>query len=164
MKKLNFGCGLYWKPGWDNADIQKNENINLNFDFNSFPYPIESNTYDFINADNILEHLFDLRKVLAELYRISKNDANIEIIVPYYNNKGAFNDIEHIHYFSKKTLQKLVTEPQVVNKRNQFKLVSIKLRPTKVGKFIPGPIREKLANFIGGIIEDIVCVLKVKKE
>ena len=49
MKKLNFGCGRKIKKKWDNCDVQKGAPIS--FDFNKFPYPLKSNTYDYIWND-----------------------------------------------------------------------------------------------------------------
>lgn len=48
MKKLNFGCGHDIKRGWDNVDLQKDKRLTNSFDFNKLPYPIKSNTYDYI--------------------------------------------------------------------------------------------------------------------
>jgi len=96
--RLNFGCGKDIKRGWVNVDIQKGEGIDKSFDFNKFPYPFKDNTFDYILVDNVLEHFDDPRKVVEELWRISKPDAIIEVKVPYYHSAGAYNDIGHKHF------------------------------------------------------------------
>lgn len=83
MKKLNFGCGTKIKKGWINVDIQKNKKIDKSFDFNNFPYPLKSNSYDYILLDNVLEHLLYPDKTIYELCRMIKNGGIIEIIVPH---------------------------------------------------------------------------------
>lgn len=99
MKKLNFGCGSDIKEGWENIDIQKGPKVSKNFDFNKIPYPIKDNTYDYIYASCILEHLEDVEKVFSELWRISKPNGIIHIVVPHYTNKGAYSDLQHRHFF-----------------------------------------------------------------
>ncbi len=108
MKKLNFGCGRIIKKGWTNVDLQKGKSIDKSFDFNKFPYPLKSNKFDYILVDNVLEHLDDPVRVLDELSRISKKNANILIKVPYYNCKGAYNDITHKHFFNETTFDNML--------------------------------------------------------
>ena len=110
MKKLNFGAGSTILSGWDNIDIQKSLKITMSFDFNKFPYPLKDNTYDFIHIDNVLEHLNSPDKVLDELWKKSKNNTIIRIIVPYYNNKGASGSMQHKCYFSDHTFKDYVEE------------------------------------------------------
>jgi len=163
MKKLNFGCGNDIRAGWDNVDIQKSPKLTKIFDFNKFPYPIKKDCYDLIYLSNVLEHLEKPDKVLEELWRISKHNAIIEIIVPYYNNKGAFNDMQHLHYFSDKTFQTFVERSKKINKNRKFEIKKLTLLPTNIGKLIPKAIREKLSLFIGGLISQVHVKLKVIK-
>lgn len=163
MNKLNFGCGKDIKEGWDNVDIQKNEKIK-SFDFNEFPYPLKKDHYELVYIDNVLEHLEKPRDVLYELWKHCKNNGIIHIIVPYYNNKGAYNDFTHLHYFSGHTFIKFTEEPYNLSKNKKFKISSINLVPTKVGKFFPKKIREKLSLFIGGLISSVDVRLKVIKD
>jgi len=163
MKKLNFGCGdEIWKD-WDNVDIQKNPKLTKSFDFNIFPYPIKENTYDHIFTSQVLEHLQEPDKVLLELHRICKPDALIRIQVPYYNNKGASGNMQHLHYFSDETFRDFVEERKVIDKKQKFEIVRIILTPTIAGKFMPKKLREKLSLFLGGLISKVDAELRVKK-
>ena len=131
--RLNFGCGKDIKRGWVNVDIQKGEGIDKSFDFNKFPYPFKDNTFDYILVDNVLEHLDDPRKVVEELWRISKPDAIIEVKVPYYHSAGAYNDIGHKHFFNKRTLEILFCPERsyAVTYQRKFKIIELKLLPSK---------------------------------
>lgn len=163
MKKLNFGCGdLIW-GGYDNVDIQKSPKITKSFDFNKFPYPIKDNTYDYVWSRSVLEHLEEPDKVLRELWRICKKNAIIEIIVPYYNNKSAFSDMQHKHFFSDATFKIFVDEGAVINKKRYYKIEHLELVPTIIGKFFPKKLREKLSLFFGGLISYVHVKLKVNK-
>lgn len=164
MKKLNFGCGDDIKEGWDNVDIQKSKKLIKSFDFNKFPYPIKDNTYSYVYSSNVFEHLEEPKKVLKELWRICKKNAVIEIIVPHYTNKGAYDELAHEHYFSEKAFVNFVNgKCEIVREREKFRVVNLELTPTSVGKFFPGVLRKKLSLFINGLISQIYIKLKVVK-
>ena len=92
MRKLNFGCGKDIKEGWDNKDYK-------DFDFNVYPYPIKDNTYDYILASHVLEHIDDWKKAVNELCRIMKPDGTLKVSVPFYNSTGAYYPM-HQHVFA----------------------------------------------------------------
>jgi len=163
MNKLNFGSGSDIKEGWDNVDIQESPKLTMIFNFNEFPYPIKDNTYDYIFLSQVLEHLDKPDKVLLELRRICKPNGIIRIEVPYYNNKGAFGSMEHIHYFSDETFKDFIEERKVINKKNEFEISSLELTPTNIGKLFPRYIRKKLSLFIGGLISKVYVELEVIK-
>ncbi len=172
IKKCNFGCGYDIKEGWDNADVvERTKGINLIFDFNKIPYPIEDNTYDYVLAEQILEHLFEPQKVLYELHRICKKNAIIRVGVPYYNNKSSYTQMEHKIHFSDMsfiTLDKEMWEKVGIhegwdNEKQYFKIIYLDLNPTGVGKLMPKKLREKLSLFIGGLINGVNVELKVLK-
>ncbi len=163
MKRLNFGCGKEIREGWDNVDIQKDPKITKSFDFNKFPYPLKKNVYDYVYSRSVLEHINDPEKVLEELWKICKPEAIIEIIVPYYNNKSAYVDIQHKHFFSDTSFYLFVKEATRVNKKNMFEIAELTLVPTNIGKIIPYKLRGKLSLFIGGLISYVHVKLKVIK-
>ena len=163
MKKLNFGCGADIKAGWDNVDVQENEKLTKSFDFNEFPYPIKNDTYDYVYLKDVLEHLDEPDKVIEELKRISKKDAIIEIIVPHYQNKGAYSDLQHKHYFNDVAFEMLVEQKNAINKTKKFEIVELNLTPTSVGRFFPSVIRKNLSLFFRGLISQIHIKLRVIK-
>ncbi len=170
MKKcLNFGCGNDIKTSskecqWDNIDIQKSSKLTKSFDFNKFPYPIKDNTYDYIYARNVLEHLDEPDKVINELWRITKPGGIIRIIVPHYTNKGAYSDMQHKHFFNEVAFQLLEEQRTVINKTRKFRIKKLELKPTSVGKFFVRPLRETLALFINGLISEIDVEIEVLKK
>jgi len=166
MKKLNFGCGKIIKKGWINVDIQKGKGIDKSFDFNRFPYPLKKDSFDFIMVDNVLEHLDEPIKVLDELNRISKKNAIIRIIVPYYNCKGAYNDITHKHFFNETTFDNIVNPDKhySLKNKNKFKIKKLELVPTRLGKFIyPKKLRWLISLVLGEVFKAIDVELIVKK-
>ncbi len=98
--KLNIGCGTDIKEGFINLDFIKEKGVDIIHDLNKVPYPFRDNTFNYIYASNILEHLtLSIFLILKELTRISKDKAIIEIIVPHYTSGGCFSE-SHTRFFS----------------------------------------------------------------
>ncbi len=152
--KLNFGAGEDMKTGYDNFD-------RANFDFNIYPYPIQKNTYSEIYARMVIEHIFDIPKTLKEFHRISKPNAKIIIITSHYTCKGSYEDVEHVHYLTQEALERVI---KVQTNGVKFKIKRLYTHPTRVGKFIPKKLREKLALFINGLSGTVVMELEVIKK
>jgi len=163
VKRLNLGCGDDIKEGFDNVDVQKDKKLTKSFNFNKFPYPIKEESYDYILVKQVLEHLENPERVLIELHRICKPGAIIRIEVPYYNNKGAFGSMQHMHYFSDQTFMDFVEGRKVINKKQSFEIKKLELTPSIIGRLMPKKLREKLSLFIGGLISQVHIELKVIK-
>lgn len=111
-RKLNFGCGRAIMPreeGWVNLDIAPLEGVDVVHDVLTFPYPFEGETFDFILASHILEHVppivdgkDGLVQVVEELHRILKPGGSLEIRVPHYRRGMA-------EYFANPTHYRLIT-------------------------------------------------------
>lgn len=99
-KRLNLGCESEYKEGWVNVDFDKRYKADVYCDLNKFPYPFKDNEFDGILASAILEHLDDVYKVMMELYRISKNNGLIYILVPHTSDPFRHVEFEHKHFFS----------------------------------------------------------------
>ena len=163
--KLNFGCGRNILKGYENVDIQEGKGINNSFDFNVFPYPYPGNYFDYIYCDNVLEHLDNPEWVMLELWRITKPNGIIRIIVPYYNSKNAYNDITHKHYFNERAIKVMCGIDHAYDTApvKRFNIKSIELIPIPLFKLVPKFIREKLSGYIGNIIMAIDCEINVIK-
>lgn len=150
-KKLNFGCGDKILRSYINCDKEPYKGVDIRFDFDYFPYPFDDNSFDYILAHYVFEHLKYPEKVLKELWRISKPNAIIFISVPYWNSMLAHTDIDHKHYFSVRSLTR-ICEPKLFDKK-------VTLQP-----YLRIPFWRKLKDFICGIVNVIDLELKVKKE
>jgi len=167
MKKLNFGCGKNIRKEYVNADITFFEGVDKVFDFNIFPYPFSDSEFDEIYADNVLEHLDDIPAVMRELHRITKNQGEIRIIVPYYNCYGAASDITHKHYFSHLSFEPFYKKEARGNYfiEEKFELKRLRLVPTRLGKLLLFDfVRLPLSFIFGQIIQTIDVELVVIKQ
>ncbi len=164
MKKLNFSCGNDIREGWDNCDWQETHDKKVIYcDANKFPFPFTDNAYDIILLKQCLNFYEDPRQVLLELWRIAKPGAIISIEVPYYNNKGAYTDMDSKRFFHDQTFITFVENNCRIDKTPQFKILMLYLEPTVVGRFFPSFVRKKLSLFITGLIGKMFVKLQVIK-
>lgn len=97
--KLDIGCGSSKKDGYIGVDKLKFDCVDIIHDLNILPYPFKDNYADEIFLDNVLEHLDDPIAVIHELHRIGKNNAKVNIIVPYFRSFYAIIDPTHKNFF-----------------------------------------------------------------
>ncbi len=50
--------------------------------------------------DNVIEHFYDIPKVINELVRVSKKGAMINIITPHFSSLSSWIDPTHFHHLS----------------------------------------------------------------
>ncbi len=85
MLKLNLGCGLDYKKGWVNIDIDKQTNPDKIVNLNKVPYPFEKNSVDEINASHVIEHLtLSPIEFLLECRRILKYEGKLHLRYPNF--------------------------------------------------------------------------------
>jgi hypothetical protein len=104
-RKLNLGSGDYPKNGYVNVDFYSIKPPDIHHDLEIIPYPFPDNHFEVIEADHVLEHLSNPFKIMAELYRISTNNAFFRIKVPHFSrgfthadHKRGF-DVTFAYYF-----------------------------------------------------------------
>ena len=98
--KLNIGCGNRKRNDEYGIDMVRTSKVNLVHNLDRFPWPIHSDSFEYVYACHTLEHLHDIPRVLKEIHRIGKNGATVRIIVPFYSNVSSFRDVTHKHFFS----------------------------------------------------------------
>lgn len=107
--KLNIGSGRIKKDGYVNIDciqyIDKkgNKMVDLVLDIEKNPLPYDFSTVDEIEANNVLEHLSELRFVLNEFHRVLKISGFLIGVVPVAGSKKDFKDPTHKRHFIKDT-------------------------------------------------------------
>jgi SAM-dependent methyltransferase len=106
--KINLGCGQKYLAGYINTDVLPRVKADRHFDLNLVPYPFESGSAEEIFMDNVLEHLDDIPKVMAELHRILKPGGRLRILVPYGKTDWAMQDPTHKHFFTENSLNYFV--------------------------------------------------------
>lgn len=163
--KLNFCCGNDIRGGWDNCDIQRKKGI-IYCDADTFPYPFEDNTYSFIEVKQCLQCILYPRRALLELWKIAKNNAVISIETAYYNNKGAFTDLDTLHYFNDQSFITFVENNCRVDNKEMFIIKKLYREPSWFGAiFIFEFIRSPLSlSFLMECISECLLNLRLLKK
>ena len=90
-KKLNLGCGgdirRSSEEDWVNLDFIQGNGVDVVHDLEKTPYPFNDHEFDYIIAQNIIEHLDNFTGAIEEITRILKKKAILEIIVPYHSQE-----------------------------------------------------------------------------
>lgn len=103
-KWLDVGCGQDKIHTAIGVDMIKLPEVDVVHDLNSFPWPFADNTFDHVVCKHSLEHLNNFIGVIEEIYRITKPDGIIEILVPHYASDNFNTDPTHRISFGHRTL------------------------------------------------------------
>ena len=94
--KINIGSGYTKFDGYINIDNDPNSQPDHLVDLEKDRLPFEDSTVERVIAHHILEHLGDgYFHLLRELYRVCKDKAIIDIVVPYHHHEVFYNDPTH---------------------------------------------------------------------
>ena len=174
LRKLNLGCGLDAKKGYANLDKVKLKGVDVVHDLDKYPWPFPSNYFDEIYGQDVIEHVKDLFKAMQETHRISKNNATVRLIVPYWHSSAAFYPNHH-YFFNIDSMKFFTEKSRTYDSFYGFKLEKIRLIPSRIGWIIP-PIplpkflfpnvlnlRHLISYLLGEIILKIDFTLRVVK-
>ena len=173
-RKLNIGCGLDTKRGYINLDKSKIKGVDVVHNLDKYPWPFQSNYFDEVYGRDVIEHVKDLFKAMQEIHRVSKHNATIRLIVPYWHSSGAFYP-NHNYFFNVDGLKLFTEKDRSYDNYYGFKMESIKLLPSKIGWLIPPlpvpkslfpnvlNLRHLVSYMLGEIILKIDFTLKVVK-
>lgn len=96
LKKIDLG-GAFGKPeGYESVDLQ-DADIIADLDEG---IPLPDNSVGVVRAWDILEHLKDKRKIMAEIHRVLCDGGWLLAGVPSTSGKGAFQDPTHVSYWN----------------------------------------------------------------
>jgi SAM-dependent methyltransferase len=98
-KVLNLGCGFakFAAVNVTNLDAFDNCKPDVKWDLAVTPLPFEDNTFDFIIANHILEHVPNWWNVFCECARILKPGGRLEVWGPGMGSDGVLGFRDHIN-------------------------------------------------------------------
>lgn len=106
---LNIGCGNKpWSSSpedfWINVDIQALPGVDIVHDCCK-PLPFENGEFDYVLADNFLEHLAypDNVHCINEIDRVLKVGGICTIIVPRFPSPGSVQDPGHVSFYTERS-------------------------------------------------------------
>ncbi len=81
-------------------DFFPGDGVDVVHDFNCFPYPFDSDTFDEIICNSSLEHVDNFLKTVIELHRIAKTGALLKVAAPHFSGPDAYRDPTHKTFFA----------------------------------------------------------------
>jgi SAM-dependent methyltransferase len=174
LRKLNLGCGRDIKEEYINIDKAKISGVDVVHDLDKYPWPFKSNYFDEIYARDFIEHAKDLVMAMKEINRISRNNAKLRLIVPYWHSSCAFYP-NHNYFFNVDSLKMFTEKNRSYDAHYGFELEDVKLLPSRFGRLIPPipipkalfsnvrDLRHLISYLLGEIILKIDFTLRVVK-
>lgn len=130
---LDVGCGRRKQPGAIGLDFFPLPGVDVVADLEKGALPFGDNSFDKIYAYHVLEHMVKLSDILAELHRIAKPGALIEVVVPYFSCVGAFGDPTHVRFFTYRTLEHFTDSRDDGERHTWFSAVRFSIRHRWLG-------------------------------
>jgi|OSPMetMinimDraft_2_1075162.scaffolds.fasta_scaffold00506_10 ubiquinone/menaquinone biosynthesis C-methylase UbiE len=87
--------------------------------------PMPDNSCEYIQANQLVEHIRNIEKLFREMYRVCKNGAIIHIETPHRESEESWIDITHVNHWSKQTPEWLCGDNYLARKNGwKFELVN----------------------------------------
>lgn len=117
--KLNLGSGYDRRGNFYCLDHLPLEGVDIVADLNKPLVKLPDNSVEYIYSRHVLEHIDQLLPLLDEIYRVTKTDGTIEIIVPHFSNPYYYSDPTHVRSFGLYSMHYFVSS----DKQTQFRKV-----------------------------------------
>lgn len=114
--RINLGSGHQYMPGWINIDVDHSTCPDIIMDLGDeialpilahSPYAgaikIDENSAHEILADNVLEHVSHLPRLMTNCLRILAVGGQMTIIVPHERSQAAWQDPTHVRAFNERS-------------------------------------------------------------
>ncbi|ODS24424.1 hypothetical protein AB835_03760 [Candidatus Endobugula sertula] len=154
--KLDLGSGGSRKEGYYSVDHIGLKGVDIIADLNKPLELFPDNSVSHIYTRHTLEHIDNLLPLLQEIWRISKHNAKIEIIVPHFSNVFAYSGPTHVRFFGLYTMFYFVSPENQPSKRKvptfysdtRFYVDSLRIQFYRLNVFdrVFVPIFSKLVN------------------
>jgi hypothetical protein len=99
-KKIDLGCGPKKKQGTLGVDHFPYPGVDLVFDLNRVPWPLNDNLFETVFASHVIEHINFIPQFMREIHRISKHQADIHIVTPHFSSLDSWKDPTHRWHLS----------------------------------------------------------------
>jgi len=99
ISTLVLGCGKRLHQDAIHHDFtQHSPHVDIVHDLNHLPWPWESERFNKVIAESVLEHLYhNLLISMNEIWRITKVGGIAAIKLPYWRAEITWNDLTHVH-------------------------------------------------------------------
>jgi SAM-dependent methyltransferase len=124
---IDIGCGSSKFPGAVGLDVSGDTDADIVHDLDTFPYPIEDDSFDQLLLQDVIEHVSEPIRVFEELHRIGRTGARVQVRTPHFSSALAYGDPTHRHYLGVLAMRSLA-EPRFAHYTTvRFRLLSVRL-------------------------------------
>jgi SAM-dependent methyltransferase len=104
MKTLSIGSGRK-QAAVDlvRLDISPEANPDVVWDLRKTPWPFENSTFEFIECNDVIEHLPEIPEMISECHRVLKPGGVLRMTTPHFSSAYSWRDPTHkfhLSYFS----------------------------------------------------------------
>ena len=140
--RLNVGCGRSVLPGWVNADVEPIPGA-VRADVRRLPWP--DGTFEYVLASHVLEHIPNVKQAVAELARVLRPAGTLEIRVPHYRHENAYADLEHVHFFTPRSMEYFTEGSERF--RHRYPPLFLRVRVEEVREHGDYPLLRRVGRF-----------------
>lgn len=106
--RLDIGGGANPNPGFVNIDILPLPEVDIVWDLEEFPWPLEDESVVTATASHVLEHINPHKgvfiKVMDEIWRVLKKNGQFAFVVPHGESPGFIQDPTHCNPMNETTM------------------------------------------------------------
>jgi hypothetical protein len=111
MKILDVGCGIKKHEGAVGIDLLELPHVDIVWNLDELPWPVEESAYDRVILSHVLEHLENPYAAMDEVHRVAAADAEVNIITPHFSSVSSWKDPTHKYHFAMETFD-VFAEPR----------------------------------------------------
>jgi SAM-dependent methyltransferase len=98
---LDIGCGKRKaESGAFGIDRSADSAADTLWDLDQYPWPLESDQFTRIHMSHVLEHLDDVMRAMAEVYRVACDGGDVLIATPHFSSHNSSVDPTHKHHLA----------------------------------------------------------------
>lgn len=145
-RKLDIGCGRVKDPDYFGIDIIEAPGVDLVWDMENFPWPIEDNSFDYVKVIHVVEHINDQVGFFREIHRVAAKDAVIHLETPHFSSSNSWADPTHVRHFSLFFTDPMCGDGYLADATGKFELIK---RRVNFGSLL-GSMRARLVTALFG--------------
>jgi len=135
--KIDLGCGESKRKGYLGVDRLSIQGVDVHADLNE-KLPFKNDIVDMLYSAHAIEYVNELDNIFSEIYRICKNGAIVEIILPHFSSYTAYHcNVRHIFRWYEGLGDYCISNHNHLGKK-YFKLITSKLRLEHHLKWLDG--------------------------
>jgi len=98
---LDIGCGTRKvEPDAIGIDRSPGSAADIVWDLDQYPWPLESGRFARIHMSQIVEHVGDVMRTMAEVHRVAQPGASVFITTPHFSSHNSYVDPTHVRHLA----------------------------------------------------------------